>query len=104
MTPSINNPNNYNTFNKPKSKKDVAIAMNPCKIIICKTSIDSGKKYEFGDSHLEHNPITNPVNSYNYENNRLRQANNNAVNVVNAMNALNSVNLREVASGRNGKR
>ena len=62
---------------------------------------DSGKNYEFSGSSLQHNPITNPVNSYNFEFNRFRQGNSYS---TNAANALNSINLPEVAIGRSGKR
>jgi hypothetical protein len=64
---------------------------------------DSGKNYEFGGSSISNNPITNPVNSYNYESNRMRQASSYAMSEAKAMSALNTINLRDVASGRNSR-
>jgi len=94
---------NNNNFNRAtKLKKDSSISINPCNLLI--NYLDSGKNYEFGGTSLQNNPITNPVNSYNFENIRSTKANSYAMNAANAMNAINSVNLRDVASVRNGKR
>lgn len=40
---------------------------------MCK--LDSTKNYEFGGTQLNNNPITNPVNSYQFDYNRYRQPN-----------------------------
>jgi hypothetical protein len=55
----------------------MSINVNPCKSLILLMFsliyLDSTKKYEFGGSQLENNPLTNPKNSYQFNYNRMRQ-------------------------------
>lgn len=59
-----------NLERKKYVRKDYSVASNPCKIIFY--FLDSSKNYEFGGTSLNHNPITNPVNSYQFNYNSFR--------------------------------
>jgi hypothetical protein len=42
-------------------------------ILFNSSNLDNTKNYDFGGSKLSHNPITNPVNSYQFNYNKFRQ-------------------------------
>jgi hypothetical protein len=59
--------------------------------------IDSTKNYEFGGSQLNTNPITNPVNSYQFDYNRYRQFNE-QVNYPSTSRNIGSARMRDVGN------